>query len=203
MKNDQEPQWREVHWDQQHWDNIPESAGLCAKASREARADARLRADEEIRLVVHALVVSILTTQQRRVMELYFLEGHKQVDVARALGISQPTVVQHIRGKKRGDRHVGGALKKLRKAIHKAAKRRRIEATKTALILQIMDKLLDQSLTRRRAKRLIDELAAIKTAAETEKNIFRTTVIPPQKVPILPPKGEGCCIRTTGKGSDS
>lgn len=187
MKNDQEPQWREVHWDQQHWDNIPESAGLCAKASRDARTDARLRADEEIRLVVHALVVSILTTQQRRVMELYFLEGHKQVDVARALGISQPTVVQHIRGKKRGDGYVGGALKKLRKAIHKAAKRRRIEETKTALILQIMDKLLDQSLTRRRAKRLIDELAVIKTAAETDKRIFAEQRSPPLKSAYIAP----------------
>ncbi len=171
MKNDREPQWREVQWDQQHWDNIPESAGLCARASQDVTTDARLRADEEIRFVVHALVVSILTTQQRRVMELYFLEGRKQVDVARSLGISQPTVVQHIRGKKRGDGHVGGALKKLRKAIRKAAKRRRLEETKTAQILQIMDKLLDQSLTRRRAKSLMDELAAIKTAAINEKNI--------------------------------
>lgn len=187
MKNDQEPQWREVHWDQQHWDNIPESAGLCAKASRDARTDARLRADEEIRLVVHALVVSILSTQQRRVMELYFLEGRKQVDVARSLGISQPTVVQHIRGKKRGDGYVGGALKKLRKAIHKAAKRRRIEETKTALILQIMDKLLDQSLTRRRAKRLLDELAAIKTAAETNKKIFAEQRSSPLKSAYIAP----------------
>jgi predicted transcriptional regulator len=171
MSNERESPWCEVQLEQWRWANMPESAGLWAVAPPDDAAEARLRAEEELGLVLHALVVSVLTTQQRRVMELYFLDGLKQVEVARALGISQTTVSQHLSGKKRGSVHVGGALRKLRKAIHKAAKRRRMAATKTAQIIRVMDKLLDRSITRRRAKSLMDELAAINAAAANEKNI--------------------------------
>lgn len=169
MSNDRESEWCEVQLEQWRWANMPESAGLLAGAPSEGVAEARLRAEEELGLVLHALVVSVLTTQQRQVMELYFMDGLKQVEVAHVLGISQATVSQHLAGKKRGSVHVGGAPRKLRKAIHKAAKRRRIAETKTVQIIRIMDKLLDRSITRRCVKRLMDELECINDTAATNK----------------------------------
>jgi DNA-binding CsgD family transcriptional regulator len=134
-------------------------------------AEARLRVDEEMRLVLHAMVVeSAFTRRQRQILELYYFENHTQVEIARALGIAQPTVAQHLRGKKRGGKHVGGALNRLRKAIHKAALRLRTATTRTALIIRVMDECLDRSITRRRVKRLMDELAGISDAAANEKS---------------------------------
>ncbi len=151
---------------------MPESAGLLAGEPSEGAAEARLRVNEEMGLILHVMVLeAALTKIQRQVLELYYFEGRKQVEIAMALGISQPTVSQHLRGKKRGGRHVGGALNKLRNAIHKAALRLRTVATRAAQIIRVMDERQDQSITRRRVKRLMDELEFINDTAANEKNI--------------------------------
>ena len=173
MKNERESPWCEVQLNQRQWANMPESAGLWAGVSPDDTAEARLRVNEEMGLILHVMVLeAALTKIQRKVLELYYFEGRKQVEIAMALGISQPTVSQHLRGKKRGARHVGGALNKLRKAIHKAAVRLRTVATRAAQIIRVMDERQDRSITRRRVKRLMDELACINdTAANDKKNI--------------------------------
>jgi DNA invertase Pin-like site-specific DNA recombinase len=48
---------------------------------------------------------------------MYFLHDHTQVHIARELGISQSTVSQHINGKKRNGKKIGGSIRKIRKAI--------------------------------------------------------------------------------------
>ena len=172
MSDDRESEWCEVQLNQRQWANMPESAGLLAGEPSEGAAEARLRVNEEMGLILHVMVLeAALTKIQRQVLELYYFEGRKQVDIAMALGISQPTVSQHLRGKKRGGRHVGGALNKLRKAIHKAALRLRTVATRAAQIIRVMDERQDQSITRRRVKRLMDELEFINDTAANEKNI--------------------------------
>ena len=111
MNDDRESPWSEVQLDQRQWANMPESAGLWAGVSPDDTAEARLRVNEEMGLILHVMVLeAALTKIQRQVLELYYFEGRKQVEIAMALGISQPTVSQHLRGKKRGGRHVGGAL---------------------------------------------------------------------------------------------
>ena len=122
-------------------------------------ADSRLRTAEEIALALHALMFTALTQRQRQVMELYYLENRTQVEVATTLGISQATVSQHLTGKRRGSARVGGAFRRIRKAIHKTAARRGHEDTRYAQIIQALDQLLDRSLTRRRARQLLDDLA--------------------------------------------
>ena len=149
---------------------MPESAGFWAGVPSEGAAEARLRVNEEMGLILHVMVLeAALTKIQRKVLELYYFEGRKQVEIALALGISQPTVSQHLRGKKRGGRHVGGALSKLSKAIHKAALRLRAVATRTAQIIRVMDERQDRSITRQRVKRLMDELECINDTAATDK----------------------------------
>jgi DNA-binding CsgD family transcriptional regulator len=174
MNNERESPWCEVQLELWQWANMPESAGPWAGAPPDDAAEARLRVKEEMRLVLHVMVMeAAFTKRQRKILELYYFEGHTQAEIARALGITQPTVVQHLSGKKRGDKHVGGALNKLGKTIHKAALRLRTVATRTAQIIRVMDERLDQSITRRRAKKLMDELASINGTATTDKKISK------------------------------
>jgi predicted transcriptional regulator len=93
------------------------------------------------------------------VVELYCLEIRTQVEIAESLGISQATVSQHLKGKLRGGHHIGGAFRKIRKAIHRAAKVRQGEESRYAQILAVFDELLDVSITRRRSYALICSLS--------------------------------------------
>ena len=68
---------------------------------------------------VRAIMDEVLTLQQREVVRLYFFEGLNQREIAKKLGISQQSVSEHLYGKKRKARAVGGALRKLRKACVK------------------------------------------------------------------------------------
>ena len=119
----------------------------------------RLQAAHEMGLVVQGFMLASLTQRQQQVVTLYCLEGLTQVEVAAALGISQASVSQHLQGKLRGGHHVGGAFRKLRKAIQKAARRRTGQAPRHAEILSVFNELLDASITRRRASEIIGTLA--------------------------------------------
>lgn len=54
--------------------------------------------------------------RQREVVLLYFIEELNQRQIAERLGIAQQSVSEHLYGKIRNGRAVGGALRKLRKA---------------------------------------------------------------------------------------
>ena len=62
---------------------------------------------------------AVLTPRQREVIALYFFEGLNQREIAEKLDISQQSVSEHLYGKERKRRAVGGALRKLRKACVK------------------------------------------------------------------------------------
>ena len=64
---------------------------------------------------VRSLIELHLTERQRQVLELYYLRGLDQAGVATLLGISQQSVSEHLFGKSRHHRHVGGLVHKLRK----------------------------------------------------------------------------------------
>ena len=153
--------WRDVQLEPHHWDNIPQSAGLWHNDRLDDAAESRLRLAEEMTLIMQAVLISSLTPRQRQVLELYFLENRTQVEIAEALGLTQATVSQHLSGKRRGEASVGGAFRKIRKAIHKLAARRKHPDTRYAQIIHTMDQLLDRSLTHRRARTLLDALAHI------------------------------------------
>ncbi|MCX7008938.1 MAG: sigma-70 family RNA polymerase sigma factor [Kiritimatiellaeota bacterium] len=159
MNEHDNPHWREVQFEPSQWANIPQSASLWPDDPPDEAAELRLRTTEEIALIVQAVMVTALTPRQRQVLELYYLEERTQVEIATALGINQSTVSQHLVGKRRGSSRVGGAFRKIRKAIHKAAKRRTHSNTRYARIIHTLDQLLDQTLTHRRARTLLDTLA--------------------------------------------
>jgi DNA-directed RNA polymerase specialized sigma24 family protein len=68
-------------------------------------------------------MLAVLTDRQLAVVRLHFLAGLNQREIAARLGVSQQAVSEHLYGKVRNGRAVGGALRKLRKACAKAGVR--------------------------------------------------------------------------------
>lgn len=159
MQYDDAGSWRETFFTPEQWACVPASKRMWYRSESDQEIDDRLRAAEEIGLVVQAVMVSALTSRQRQVMELYYLENLTQIEVAATLGITQVTVSQHLKGKQRGGKPVGGAFRKIRKAIHKAARSRAGEVSRYALIVAVLDALLDASLTRCRARHILGSLS--------------------------------------------
>ena len=169
MKKPAASHWRDVQLEPEQWEYIPESAGLWPGQPPDDVTDNRLRTAEEIGLILKAVMLTALTPRQQRVLELYYYETRTQVEIAIALGITQQTVSQHLAGKFRGHSHVGGAFRKIRKAVQKAARRHGLADTRYKQIIQTLDQLLDKSITHRRAGKLLVALARADPADRHEK----------------------------------
>ena len=135
--------------------------------SPDEATDRRLRTTDEIDRLLKDIMVTALTSRQRQILELYYLESRTQTEIATALGITQASVSQHLKGRHRGHSKIGGAFRKLRKAIHKAAKRRACADTRFLQIIRTLDQLLDKSITHRRARTLLETLARATNAQNT------------------------------------
>ena len=157
MKDDYDGHWWETYLTQDEWGSIPECRRMWHNSDSPEEIEGRLQTEHEMGLVAVDFLL-VLTPRQRQVVELYCLEGLTQVEVADALGISQQTVSQHLMGKPRDGCRIGGAFRKLRKAILKAAKAREGQSNRRARILSVFGELLDSSITRRRACELISAL---------------------------------------------
>ncbi len=59
----------------------------------------------------------VLTSRQREVVRMYFLDSLTVYEIAERLGVSPPCVSQHLFGRSRGGKRVGGAIPKLRRAM--------------------------------------------------------------------------------------
>ena len=166
MKNDYDGNWRETFFTPEQWACVPASAQMGYRSESDQDIDDRLRAAEEIGLVVQAVLVSALTPRQREVVELYYLENMTQVEVASTLSISQATISQHLKGKMRNGKAVGGAFRKIRKAIHKRALGHAGVNTRYTEIIAVFDALLDSSITRRRARHIFGSLSSRGSAGD-------------------------------------
>ena len=65
---------------------------------------------------LRAIIDDVLTDRQREVVTLHFVEALNQRQIAERLGVSQQSVSEHLYGKVRNGRAVGGAIRKLRRA---------------------------------------------------------------------------------------
>lgn len=78
---------------------------------RQARDERARKMRCELESVMHV----VLTARQREVVMLYFFEQMNQREIAEQLNVSQQVVSEHLYGKRRNGKVVGGALRKLRK----------------------------------------------------------------------------------------
>jgi predicted transcriptional regulator len=89
------------------------------------------------------IISSGLSARQREVITLYFLRQLNQVSIAKKLGISQPTVSQHLNGKRRKGKKIGGSIKKIKKLIRNMASTQNSNSNEPNLI-RLLSQLLDK-----------------------------------------------------------
>jgi RNA polymerase sigma factor (sigma-70 family) len=65
---------------------------------------------------LEALADQVLTPRQREILKLHYFAQLNQRQIAQKLGITQQAVSEHLYGKLRNGKTVGGAIRKLRKA---------------------------------------------------------------------------------------
>ena len=80
---------------------------------QERRAVALAEAIAQLRVIVS----THLTEKQQRILTMYYFDEMSQEQIAEALGIAQQVVSKHLFGVVRDGKKVGGAVKKLRKAM--------------------------------------------------------------------------------------
>ncbi len=148
--------WWDVQLRDEQWAAMPSTASPWQSSTPER--ERRLTTAEEISEALRRLMPGALTARQRQVMELYYFENRTQAQVAAMLGISQPTVSQHLRGKARNGSSVGGAHRRMRKAIRRAA-RKAPSGGRGGRIVAALDRLLDEGLSRRRFRAALSELS--------------------------------------------
>ena len=84
-----------------------------ADIEQERRAVALAEAIAQLRVIVS----THLTEKQQRILTMYYFDEISQEQIAEALGIAQQVVSKHLFGVVRDGKKVGGAVKKLRKAM--------------------------------------------------------------------------------------
>jgi RNA polymerase sigma factor (sigma-70 family) len=114
------PDFWEVTISEESWEQFTLEDGLYYESPEEVeeRLERAERA-ESLWPTISAIMDEVLTARQREVISLYFFEGLNQREIAEKLSISQQSVSEHLYGKNRNGRVVGGALRKLRKACVK------------------------------------------------------------------------------------
>ena len=85
---------------------------------------------------------------------MYYVDDNTQVLIARKLGISQPTVSQHLNGKKRNGKKIGGSIKKIRKIIHRMSSNHKAHYDKSHVV-DTLDQLLNEKVSHRESYKLI------------------------------------------------
>ena len=126
----------ERHLSQGHWGNVPAHLARWYEYNYDRASQARRR---QLRLQVIPIITRLmdetLTARQHEVMCLRFWENQTQVQIAERLAISQPTVNQHLTGKRRNGKKVGGAIQRIRKAVRAEAAREESDGTRMLTIL--------------------------------------------------------------------
>jgi len=126
----------ERHLSQGHWANIPSEMKRWYDYNYDRASQARRRhLRSQVIPIIMRLMDEKLTVRQHEVLSLRIWEDQTQVQIAERLAISQPTVNQHLTGKRRNGKKIGGAVQKIRKAVRKEAAREETDGTRMLAIL--------------------------------------------------------------------
>ena len=112
------PIFWEVRLDQESLARLSTEAALYYESEQEA--ESRRQRDQliaELMPVIRQFMAQILTARQCEIVELYFFQSKTECEIGDLLGISTVTVSQHLFGKTRHGKLIGGAIPKLRKKL--------------------------------------------------------------------------------------
>lgn len=146
---------REIHLQSELWSNLPETFRRWYEYNTSQEAGPR-RGDvlQQVMPPLLKIISADLTNRQREVVTLYYAPRRvTQIRIARTLGISQATVNQHLNGKKRNGKRVGGAMSRIRKRLGNKA-----ESDTGVKTLNILNRLLAHTTNRRKAAKLLSQL---------------------------------------------
>jgi len=114
----------EISTGSEYLENLPSSRALWYETQEDrSRRYAFREFFEEVSPVVDGLIGANLTKRQQEVVELYYVHGKTQEDIATILDLTQSTVSRHLFGTMRRGKKVGGAIPKLRKVIDRTKDR--------------------------------------------------------------------------------
>lgn len=112
----------EIPTGSEYLENIPSNRALWYETQEDrTRRYAFQEFFEEVSPTVSGLIDANLTSRQREVVQLYYVLGKTQEDIATILELTQSTVSRHLFGTMRRGKRVGGAIPKLRKLIDKTS----------------------------------------------------------------------------------
>ena len=111
-------QYLAAHLGFEQWNDIPESSQIRYSYNHD-KSDKEEESDySRVISFLFDFMAENLTARQFEVMRMYHLDYHlTQNAIAQVLKITQPTVNQHINGKKRNGKHVGGAYRRIRREV--------------------------------------------------------------------------------------
>ena len=108
----------EIPTGSEYLENLPSQRALWYETSEDReRRYAFQEFFEEVNPSVNSMIDTNLTKRQQEVVQLYYLHGKTQEDIATILDLTQSTVSRHLFGTMRRGKKVGGAIPKLRKII--------------------------------------------------------------------------------------
>ena len=141
---------REIHLDYEQWENITDTNTRFYEYNHSTKG--RYNREiiiNEILPIINRIIDLHLTPRQSQVISLYRRQ-FTQVYIAKILGISQPTVSQHLNGKRRNGKKIGGAFRRIRRKIHENSLNG-IWTYEDRQVLIVLDILLDKNITHKRA----------------------------------------------------
>jgi RNA polymerase sigma factor (sigma-70 family) len=149
---------KEKFIDYTQWQNIAENRRLWYDYNHNSKDRKEAIAIQHLVIpCIRDIITTWLTTRQKQVFTMYFLHDHTQVHIARELGISQSTVSQHINGKKRNGKNIGGSIRKIRKAIRFMSLDVKGNHSKYHII-KTLSQLLDETTGLRKSHELIQSM---------------------------------------------
>ena len=111
------PDFWETTIDSASWGRFSMEDGLWYQAPQDVAArHERIDRAKVLLPQIEGIMREVLTDRQREVVRLYFLEQLNQRQIAERMGVSQQSVSEHLYGKVRDGRAVGGAIRKLQQA---------------------------------------------------------------------------------------
>ena len=147
-----------THLEPEQWNNLPADVGIWHSYNSEQSHEERELIRSKIIPVLIKLMSEYLTPRQFEVMKLYHLDFHCTQNItAQVLRITQPTVNQHLNGKRRHGKKIGGAYLRLRRKVKKITEFDDIDISERKT-LKFLGYLVETDLSYRKRQMLFNAL---------------------------------------------